>query len=80
MTTTKYRVYDTFNRCERSRHRSLRTAVMAAQKLSRDVRRYNGGNSYIPTCIEFQDCDGEWLPVDIHDIHDMEQHLFFYGA
>lgn len=73
----KYRVYDTFNRCERSRHRSLRTAVMAKNKFNRDVRRFNGGNSYIPTLIEMLDDDGDWIPVDINEVHDMEQHLYF---
>jgi hypothetical protein len=73
----QYRVYDTFNRCERSRHRSLRTAVMAKDKFNRDVRRRNGSNSYIPTRIEHLDDDEDWLPVDIDEVHDMEQHLYY---
>jgi hypothetical protein len=72
----KYRLYDTFNRCECSRHRSLRTAVMAKEKFNRAIARYNGRNSYIPTRIEFLDAEGDWLPVDIDEVHDMEQHLF----
>ena len=73
----QYRVYDTFNRCECSRHRSLRTAVMGKDKFNRAITRYNGPNSYIPTRIEFLDDDGDWLPVDINEVHDMEQHLYF---
>jgi hypothetical protein len=72
----KYRLYDTFNRCECSLHRHLRTAVMAKEKFNRAITRYNGSNSYIPTRIEFFDAEGDWLPVDIDEVHDMEQHLF----
>lgn len=74
----KYRVYDTFNRRVVSNHRSLRTAVTAQNKFRRDIRRFNASASYIPTRIEMLDDDGDWLPVDIDEVHDMEQHLFFY--
>ena len=72
----KYRIYDTFNRRVVSNHLSLRAAVIAAAKFSRAVKRNNGENSYIPTRIEQHDTDGDWLPVPIYDVQDMEQHLF----
>jgi hypothetical protein len=72
----KYRIYDTFNRCIISNHRSLNAAVIAAAKFSRAVKRNNGENSYIPTRIEQHDTEGDWLPVPIYDVQDMEQHLF----
>ena len=72
----KYRIYDTFNRCIISNHRSLKAAVTAAAKFSRAVKRNNGQNSYIPTRIEHHDTDGDWLPVPFDEVHDAEQQLF----
>jgi hypothetical protein len=72
--TTKYRIYDTFNRRPVSNHRTLKTAVIAEDKYSRSVRRYNGGNSYIPTRIEYWDVEfDEWVEVPVEDVHDAEQ-------
>lgn len=69
-----YRIYDTFNRRIVSNHRSLRTAVIASRKFQRSVRRSNGGNSYIPTIIEYltQDTDAVWIKVPIDEVHDAE--------
>jgi len=72
--TTKYRIYDTFNRRSVSNHRSLKTAVIAEDKFSRSIRRSNPGNSYIPTRIESWDIEfDEWVQVPIEDVHDAEQ-------
>ena len=39
-----------------SRHRLLKRAVKAQQKMARDVRRNNpGGNAYLPTTIKHAD-------------------------
>jgi hypothetical protein len=43
-----YAVYDKFNKAIVSRHRTLRTAVKADQKLQRGISRLRGG-SYLPT-------------------------------
>lgn len=72
-----HRIYDTFNRRVVSNHRSLRTAVIAARKFQRSVRRSNGQNSYIPTIIEYL-TQGEWvggyewIKVPIDEVHDVE--------
>jgi hypothetical protein len=74
MSTHTHRIFDTFNRRIVSSHRSLRTAVIAASKFQRRVRRSNGPNSYIPTRIEYltQDDDPQWLAVPFDEIHDAE--------
>jgi hypothetical protein len=71
--TTKYRIYDTFNRRTVSNHRTLRTAVIAQDKFSDQVRKYNGPNSYIPTIIEYTDENGEWLKLPTDEVQDAQQ-------
>jgi len=72
--TTKYRIYDTFNRRPISNHRTLKAAVIAEDKFSRSIRRNNPGNSYIPTRIELWDVEfDEWVEVPVEDVHDAEQ-------
>jgi hypothetical protein len=69
-----HRIYDTFNRRVVSNHQSLRTAVLAARKFQRAVRKSNGQNSYIPTIIEYltQDEDPQWISVPSDEVHDAE--------
>lgn len=71
--TTKYRIYDTFNRTVVSNHRTLRTAVIAQDKFFDQVRKYNGPNSYIPTIIEYTDEEGEWLKLPTDEVQDAQQ-------
>ena len=54
---------DTFNTRDVSRHHSLKAAVLARAKFGRAVKRCNGPNSYIPTCIDLL-VDGERSEVD----------------
>lgn len=70
---TRYRIYDTFNRRVVSSHKSLRTAVIAADKFGRDVRRYNGENAYIPVRIEYLAEADVWIGVPTDDVHDAQQ-------
>jgi hypothetical protein len=56
-----YSLHDTFNDCEISRHRSIETAVRASLRFSRAVKRANGQNSFLPTCIL---CNGARLDDD----------------
>lgn len=46
-----YILYDTFNRREISRHRTLDAAVKADRAFQRRVKRANGPTSFIPTEI-----------------------------
>jgi len=71
-TTLKYRIYDTFNRRIISRHRSLKNAVLAKEKLFGVVRRCNMLSSYIPTIVEYTTDDGEWIKLPIDELHDAE--------
>ena len=71
----KTRLYDTFNRCIVSNHRSLRAAVLAERKFLRAVKRANGSNSYIPTRIEYL-TDGEiWIGVPSDEVMDVKHQL-----
>lgn len=72
-TNMKYRIYDTFNRRSVSNHRSLKAAVIAQDKFSNQVRKYNGPNSYIPTIIEYTDDEGEWLKLPTNEVQDAQQ-------
>ena len=71
----KTRIYDTFNRCTISNHRSLRAAVLAERKFSRSVKRSNGANSYIPTRIEYLTDDQQWIGVPSDEVTDVKQQL-----
>jgi hypothetical protein len=71
--TTKYSIYDTFNRNPISTHRSLKAAVIAEDKFSRSIRRSNPGNSYIATRIEYLSDCGEWLGVPTDKVQDAQQ-------
>lgn len=66
-----FRLVNTFNDHTISHHRTLRNAVLASDRYSRSVRHANGSNSYMPTRID-ELCDGEWLKVDIRDLHNTE--------
>jgi len=66
-----HRIYDTFNHRIVSNHRSIIAAVKAQAKFSRAVTRANGGNSYIPTIIEYN-ADGTWIKCDPSDVQDAE--------
>lgn len=68
-----HRIYDTFNRRTVSNHKSLKNAVIAADKFRRAVRRHNGGNSYLPTRIEYLSDCGQWIGVPMDEVHDVEQ-------
>ena len=71
----KTRLYDTFNRCTISNHRSLRAAVLAERKFLRAVKRANGSNSYIPTRIEYLTDDTQWIGVPSDEVMDIKQQL-----
>jgi hypothetical protein len=71
----KTRLYDTFNRCTVSNHRSLRAAVLAERKFSRAVKRTNGPNSYIPTRIEYLTDDLQWIGVPSDEVMDVKHQL-----
>jgi len=71
----KTRIYDTFNRCTVSNHRSLRAAILAERKFSRAVKRANGSNSYIPTRIEYLTDDLQWIGVPSDEVTDVKQQL-----
>ena len=69
-----YRIYDSFNRRVLSNHRSIKAAVIAADKFLRAVKRANGSNSYIPTVIEYltDDDSPEWVKVPLDEVHDAQ--------
>jgi len=71
----KTRLYDTFNRCTVSNHRSLRAAVLAERKFSRAVKHANGSNSYIPTRIEYLTEDQQWIGVPSDEVMDVKHQL-----
>jgi hypothetical protein len=71
----KTRIYDTFNRCTISNHRSLRAAVLAERKFNRAVKRANGSNSYIPTRIEYLTDDIQWIGVPSDEVMDVKHQL-----
>lgn len=48
---TTYSLYDTFNRREISRHRTLDAAAKSDRAFQRKIKRMNGPTSYIPTTI-----------------------------
>jgi hypothetical protein len=70
-----YRIYDTFNRRVISNHRLLRTTVLAQHKFSQSVRRRNGGNSYIPTIVEYTNDEGEWFKLPTDELQDAQQYF-----
>jgi len=49
--TMMYVLTDTFNGREISRHRTLRAALVAAERDAYHTRKANGSSSYIPTMI-----------------------------
>ena len=57
-------LFDIFNNREISRHRSVSAAVKARNKKSRQIRKTNGQNSYLPMTI-FGEEKGE--RIDISD-------------
>ena len=69
----KTRIYDTFNRTVVSNHKSLKSAVRAADKIQPAVRRANGPNSYLPTRIEYLTDDDQWIGVPGDQIDDARQ-------
>ena len=65
----KYRILDTFNRVVVSEHKTLRTAVSSLIKFQRNIRRWHGEGSYLPTVIEQNDGPGAgWVQCDEWDV------------
>lgn len=60
-----YELYDTFNNCTLSRHRTLKAAVKADRKVQRRIKRANGRTSYLPTEIRK---DGERLSDEEYEV------------
>jgi hypothetical protein len=46
-----YTLIDTFNKCELSRHRTLKAAVAAEFKMARLIKRAHGKSCYLPMRI-----------------------------
>jgi hypothetical protein len=67
-----YILHDDFNNCDISRHRTLNNAVKAWYKHSRNVKKYNGENSYISKSILYK---GEKVPYC--EIYNCEYFLGF---
>lgn len=64
----QFRVRDTFNDRTVSHHRTIAAAVAAERRFNRAVKRANGQNSFIPTCIEQYACAGLWVPADYEEV------------
>jgi hypothetical protein len=55
-----YRLYDTFNKCTISRHRTVKAVALADKRFQRRVREGSGADSYLPTTI--LDADYQKIP------------------
>lgn len=63
---TVYHLFDTFNKCTISRHRTIEAAVKAKKKFFRRFYRNNSQNSYLPTALMIEQ-DGEIVPASEED-------------
>jgi hypothetical protein len=61
-------LFDTFNKKIISRHRSIKTAILANERFQRAVKRANGASSYIPVDLMILE-NGELKEMD-NESHD----------
>ena len=62
-----YELYNDMTGSKISRHRTPRAAFLAMRKVSRDLRRREGGNTYLPMTV--LDEDGEIVSQTDYDLH-----------
>lgn len=67
-------LFDSFNNKVLSRHRTLENSIKAKSKVLKNVKKWNGNNSYLPMDI-FELVNKEMVKVDDQRIYQSEVNL-----